>query len=313
MDSASPREKTTATVLKFPRVMRPSCGQSVCVTTSWDDGHPLDLRVAELLMKYGISGTFYVPRTTEHGTMRPSEMRTLSTIFEIGAHTMRHIVLTETTDEEAWQEISRSKAWIEDTIGSSCLLFCPPRGRYGRRHLDMASRAKYIGLRSTELLSLDRPRQRGGLLLMPTTLQAYPHTRLDFARNAIKRKAAGNLWRCIAHGGGDWARLGESLLRRALAHGGVFHLWGHSWELEKTGQWRRLDDVLRLVGDVAKQAVSLTNGQICRQVSMQSMSPCSGRDARRLAGGTMDAPDIVAPHQSPVHDWNGGRGGDVAP
>jgi hypothetical protein len=28
------------------------------ITTSWDDGHPLDLRVAELLAKYGLKDTF---------------------------------------------------------------------------------------------------------------------------------------------------------------------------------------------------------------------------------------------------------------
>ena len=38
---------------------------STCITTSWDDGHPLDLRVAELLAKYGLQGTFYVPMTAE--------------------------------------------------------------------------------------------------------------------------------------------------------------------------------------------------------------------------------------------------------
>ena len=31
------------------------------VTTSWDDGHPLDVRLAELLSSYGVPGTFYLP------------------------------------------------------------------------------------------------------------------------------------------------------------------------------------------------------------------------------------------------------------
>ena len=31
------------------------------ITTSWDDGHPLDLRMAGLLAKYGLKGSFYVP------------------------------------------------------------------------------------------------------------------------------------------------------------------------------------------------------------------------------------------------------------
>jgi putative transposase len=31
------------------------------VTTSWDDGHPLDLKLAELLKKYDIPATLYMP------------------------------------------------------------------------------------------------------------------------------------------------------------------------------------------------------------------------------------------------------------
>ena len=34
---------------------------SALVTTSWDDGHPLDIRLAEMLARYGVLGTFYIP------------------------------------------------------------------------------------------------------------------------------------------------------------------------------------------------------------------------------------------------------------
>jgi hypothetical protein len=43
----------------------------------------------------------------------------------------------------------------------------------------------------------------------------------------------------------------------------VFHLWGHSWELQETGQWQRLDEVLRFMSEFASQVPALTNGQIC--------------------------------------------------
>ena len=37
------------------------------ITTSWDDGHPLDFKLAELLNKYNLKGTFYIPRSNaEH-------------------------------------------------------------------------------------------------------------------------------------------------------------------------------------------------------------------------------------------------------
>src|SRR5689334_11751921 len=75
------------------------------ITTSWDDGHQLDLRVAELLTKYRLHGTFYIPKAAENGTMKAAQVRELSRAFEIGAHTLHHVVLTSTTDQQAWQEI----------------------------------------------------------------------------------------------------------------------------------------------------------------------------------------------------------------
>ena len=37
------------------------------LTTSWDDGHPLDLRLADRLAARGFTGTFYVPRHNREG------------------------------------------------------------------------------------------------------------------------------------------------------------------------------------------------------------------------------------------------------
>jgi peptidoglycan-N-acetylglucosamine deacetylase len=243
---------------------------AVFITTSWDDGHPLDLRVADLLTRYGIAGTFYVPKTAPRGTMVAAEVRQLSLGFELGAHTLHHVVLTDATEQEAWQEISGSKCWLEDNTGSPSALFCPPKGRYARRHLDMIRRAGFLGFRSAELVSLDFPRRQADLLVMPTTLQAYPHRVTAFAKNAIKRRAFGNLWRLVVHGHSiRWPELVQSLLLHALDHGGVFHLWGHSWELQESDQWHRLDEALRFMSWFVPQAAPLTNGEICQLIRSQ--------------------------------------------
>jgi hypothetical protein len=243
------------------------------ITTSWDDGHPLDLRVAELLTKYGLLGTFYIPMTAENGTMTAAQLRELSLVFEIGAHTLHHTVLTGATEQQASQEIVGSKSWLENNTGRPCLMFCPPEGKYSGRHLAMAKKAGYVGVRSVELLSLDFPRPKAGIMLLPTTVQAHPHGLLAFARNAIKRRAVGNLWRFVAHGRStDWPELARSMLHRSLKCGGVFHLWGHSWELQETGQWQRLDQALRCMSEFAIQAPSLTNGQICQRALSSSAS-----------------------------------------
>jgi peptidoglycan-N-acetylglucosamine deacetylase len=241
---------------------------SAHITSSWDDGHPLDLQVAELLAKHDVRGTFYVPKRSERATMSGQQIRELGSAFELGAHTLNHVVLTRASDEFAQSEIDGGKRWLEDQSGNPCVMFCPPTGKYARRHLEMIRRSGYIGLRSVEFGSLDFPRRRAGLLVMPTTVQAYPHPFQAIARNALKRAAPGNLWRFVVHGRSmDWPTIAESLLHQAVRHGGVFHIWGHSWELQSTGQWGRLEDVLRFMSTCIGEPVSsLTNGEICRIV-----------------------------------------------
>ena len=235
------------------------------ITTSWDDGHPLDLRVAALLSKYGIGGTFYVPATAERETMSASQLRELARAFEIGAHTLHHVDLTRTTDQIAWHEIADSKSFIENNTGVPCACFCPPIGHYGTRHLHMIRRADYLGVRTTEFPSLDFPRSEAGLVVMPTSVQAFPHRFSAFARNAVKRRAMANLWRYVVYGCGvEWHTQGVLLLCRAIARGGVFHLWGHSWELRDFDQWERLTELLRFMSSFADLAPSVTNGQLCR-------------------------------------------------
>jgi peptidoglycan-N-acetylglucosamine deacetylase len=240
------------------------------ITTSWDDGHPLDLRVAGLLTKYGLRGTFYVPMTAENETMSAVQIRELSLAFEIGAHTLHHAALTKATKQQAWQEIAGSKSWLENNTGLPCMMFCPPKGKYSNRHLEVVRQAGYLGFRTGELVSLDFPRPKAGIMLLPTTVQAYPHGLFAFARNATKRMAFDNLWRFVSRGRStDWPALARSLLHQSLKCGGVFHLWGHSWELQETGQWQRLAEVMRFMSEFTTQAPSLTNGQVCQRAMSQ--------------------------------------------
>jgi hypothetical protein len=69
--------------------------------------------------------------------------------------------------------------------------------------------------------------------------------------------AALRLWR-------RWDELAVALFDRALATGGTYHLWGHSWEIHRDGGWQMLERVLRHVGGRADVRY-LTNGQLRAQ------------------------------------------------
>ena len=254
------------------------------LTTSWDDGHPSDLRLAEMLARHGLTGTFYIPRSIETGVMQESDICTLSSNFEIGAHTLNHVFLATATDEAARSEVSGSKKWVEDVTGQHCPMFCPPGGRFKSRHMQMFRDAGYAGIRTVELMSIDSPRLRDGLAEMPTTIQAFPHPSKNYWKNLIKRAAIPNFWLYARHGHSrHWAILARRLLQRTLRVGGVFHLWGHSWELDRADLWAGLDDVLKMMGDVREQAPCLTNGRLCMQQLRSADAVGANRPAADVA------------------------------
>jgi len=80
-------------------------------TTSWDDGHPLDAQMAELLSRHGFQSTFYTPLSNREGlaVMSPGEMRRLGQGFEIGSHTVDHCCLKTVDAAEARRQIVEGK------------------------------------------------------------------------------------------------------------------------------------------------------------------------------------------------------------
>jgi len=244
--------------------MNASASPAAFITTSWDDGHPLDLRLAELLFDHGLPATFYIPRRSQRETLSAEQIRELSMRFEIGAHTMNHVYLDSCAPETARQEIFDSKKWVEDVTGKACTMFCPPAGKFSRLHLKMIEEAGFAGARTVELFSTALPRPRGQLRVMPTSIQAHSHGTGAYLRNIARRRALTNLWLYIRFGASeDWTAAARHLVDYCFRRGGVFHLWGHSWEIDHHEQWQRLESVFRYLNQLSAQMPSLTNGPLC--------------------------------------------------
>ena len=106
---------------------------SVIVTTSWDDGHRLDTRLAELLQSYGLQATFYLaPQNREivpGDLLDEAQVRELASHFEIGSHTLTHPVLTALDGGQIDHELSESRRVLQDMTGQAVESFCYPRGK----------------------------------------------------------------------------------------------------------------------------------------------------------------------------------------
>jgi len=243
------------------------------VTTSWDDGFPEDLRLAELLTKYNLSGTFYCPQKSENGkqTLATQDLRSLHAAgFEIGAHTLTHPVLTAIPRSQARTEIFESKQRLQDTLGDEVRMFGYPRGRANRYMIRCVGEAGYRGARGTELLSIEKTFPP---FLMPTSIQALPCQPSSYLRNLGRRRAWRSLYRYCRdlHRYSHWVALGERLFDDALSSGGVWHLWGHSWEIANTNLWSDLERLLRYVS--GRPGVRyLNNSATIEQVTSRQVS-----------------------------------------
>ena len=232
------------------------------VTTSWDDGDPADLRVAEVLHAHRLRGTFYVPLTGYRGwpTMAGGDLRAMTGDgFEIGAHGVSHRTLQGLPEAEIESEVRDSKAAIEAMVGREVGVFCYPRGRYDSSVLKQVRAAGYRGARTTRLMATSlefKPFE------MPASLQVFPHTGWAYLRNMTKARSPRRILRYLAmRGEGDWVELGKRLFDRVMNEGGVWHLFGHSWEIEQRALWGGLEELAEYVsGRPGVQYV--TNGEL---------------------------------------------------
>jgi peptidoglycan-N-acetylglucosamine deacetylase len=229
------------------------------ITTSWDDGHPLDLRLAELLHKYALPATFYVPLDNQLPVLTPAQLRELSAAFEVGAHTLNHCDLLTIPDKLMRREITDCKAELEQICGRPCAAFCFPKGRFRRSHVKVVCEAGYRTARTVELMSTEMPRLQECVAMIPTTLQAGPAGFWRVTRNSLKRLRPMNFFHHIRYGKSDWVATAEAMLEHVLNRGGVFHVWGHSWEIEEMGEWQNLERVFALLAQFRRHAVFTDN------------------------------------------------------
>jgi peptidoglycan-N-acetylglucosamine deacetylase len=231
------------------------------VTISVDDGHPTDLRTAELLTKYGLKATFYVPaQNPERAVLGADRLREIAEAFELGGHTMRHVALNSLPRDRASAEITECKAWLQDLTGRRVASFCYPRGKFDRGLAELVRQAGFSGARTCLFNLNEFPRDP---FLWGVSSHAFPHSHTNQMRHALWEgnfAGAWNYWR-THRGAREWVPHFRSALEHVDAHGGIAHLYMHSWEIEEMGQWKTLEGVFQ---EIARRPslVRVTNGEL---------------------------------------------------
>lgn len=218
----------------------------IAVTTSWDDGHILDLRLAELLKKFSLKGTFYVsPRNVEFGAeklLNKNAIKFLDSHFEIGAHTFTHMRLKKAEKELAWKEIQKSKKYLEELLKKPVESFCYPGGEYSRQNKIQVQENGFRLARTTKRFSFGSGKDPYEI---PTSVNTYNHW-LDAWRIALFARFHPLKF---LHYYRNWDLLAIAMFDQVIKKGGVFHLWGHSWEIDKHNDWKKLEKVFAYISN----------------------------------------------------------------
>ena len=230
------------------------------ITFSIDDGHPKDLRTADLLNKFELKATFYIPATNpEHPVMSASQIRNLAQAFEVGAHTYSHRSLTRLSRQDIMVEIQDGKKWLEDIIGSEVSSFCYPKGKFSRKVVNVVSECGFLGARTCMFNLMSFPRNR---YLWGVTTHACSQSSIIQIRHALlEGNYEGFLnyisrFRCTE----DWERQFRYGIDIAEQRNAIAHLYFHSWEIDQHGEWSKLKNIIDLIS--AGDLVSVENGEL---------------------------------------------------
>ncbi|MGH9499159.1 MAG: polysaccharide deacetylase family protein [Terriglobales bacterium] len=239
------------------------------LTISVDDGSAKDPKTADLLHKYGLRATFYVPASNpERPVILPGEIREVAKRFEVGSHTMSHLPINRMSDEHASREVEDGKNWLEDVLGERVISFCYPRGKFNRATPRLVREAGFLGARTTMMNLCDFPENP---FLWGVSTQAYSHSRMIQVRHALlERNFAGirNFFYDF-RGTVNWQQHFAYALNHVEKFGGIAHLILHSWEMEEMGVWSTLESVLESVS--RRDLASVTNGDLFRLWSSEKL------------------------------------------
>ena len=120
-------------------------GKSKAVTLSYDDGVLSDVKLTEIMARYGLKGTFNIcsgryPNEEEKSEninriLKLSEVKALymNSGNEVAVHGYRHLSLERLREPEVVTEIIRDKESIEENLGIITRGMAYPYGRYSQK------------------------------------------------------------------------------------------------------------------------------------------------------------------------------------
>jgi hypothetical protein len=112
---------------------------------------------------------------------------------------------------------------------------------------------------------------------MPTTVQIFPHRESAYLRNVARARKFEGLQVYLVQRSrlANWLELGKRLFDSVLQNGGIWHLYGHSWEIDALHLWDGLREILDYVCR-REEITYLSNGEVLKFLQAAPESAAKG-------------------------------------
>lgn len=216
------------------------------VVQCWDDGVVTDIRLVEILRKYGAKATFNLnvgwygetrgqnrwihdPAYTEWtfngfkvGKLGIHDLVEIYDGFEVASHCMQHEAAGYVPDEEFLKAAVDAKHWLEDAFQKDCPGFAWPGGRHTPSTGKLLRAAGFAYGRTVENTA-DVTDCADTMFLKPNChfMEGQPYGQKQFYQ-----------------------------LYEASKKTGVFYFWGHSYEtMDYDKLWEQFEDKIRYISE----------------------------------------------------------------
>ncbi len=214
------------------------------LTFSYDDGVTQDVRLIELLNRYGMKATFNLNsdllglpgtliragRPIDHIKVNPADVRAIYQGHEVAAHTKTHPFLPAMNDDAAIiREVEDDRLKLSELCGYEVVGFAYPGGgkNYDSRVAELIR--NHTGIRyarTIESCGSFKP-QKKLYEFKPTAF--HLDSRLDGLDSLFK--------------------LGEEFLSLKTEEKSIFYIWGHSYEFDMHNTWDRFEEFLKMMAN----------------------------------------------------------------
>jgi len=181
--------------------------------------------------------------------MSASQIRELRSMgMEVGAHTVTHQRLTSLGSEGALWEVITGREMLEQILGEPVISFCYPEGKFSSRDRELVRQSGYRLARTTVAFRTDSDFEPDA---MPVGFQLYPHSCAVLARHALREHNLCGLtyWYRYLGCEDNPVSLAARMVTELHRRGGILHIWGHSWELDRANLWPMLEAVLDVIAN----------------------------------------------------------------